>query len=92
MWLLALLCVIFASILPGIEATVLQVFVGVTAIVLANAAISLAAARRGGFGLDSATARYAALLAANLVLVYLANGLLGECRDFDLGYGLFLPS
>ena len=88
-WLLALLCVIFASILPGIDATVLQVAVGVAAIVLANAAISLAAARRGGFGLESAAARYAALLAANLVLVYLANALLGERRDFELGYGLF---
>ena len=62
---------------------------GVAAIVLANAAISLAAARRGGFGLESAAARYAALLAANLVLIYLANAILGERRDFDLGYGLF---
>ena len=88
-WLLTLLCVIFASILPGIDATVLQIVVGVTAIVLANAAISLAAARRGGFGFESATARYTALLVTNLVLVYLANALLGERRDFVLGYGLF---
>ena len=88
-WLLALLCIIFASILPGIDATVLQVAVGVTAIVLANAAISLAAARRAGFGLQSAAAGYAALLATNLVLVYVANALLGERRDFDLGHGLF---
>jgi hypothetical protein len=87
--LLALLCIIFASILPGIDATVLQVVVGVTAIVLANAAISLAAARRSGFGLESAAAGFAALLAANLVLVYIANALLGERRDFELGYGLF---
>jgi hypothetical protein len=87
--LLALLCVIFASILPGIDATVLQVVTGVAAIVLANAAISLAAARRGGFGLESAAARYAALLATNLALVWLANALLGERREFDLGYGLF---
>jgi hypothetical protein len=88
-WLLALLCTIFASILPDIDATGLQILIGVTAIVLANAAISLAAARRGGFGLESAAARYAALLATNLGLVYLANALLGERRDFDLGYGLF---
>ena len=73
----------------GIDATVLQIGVGVTAIVLANAAISLAAARRGAFGLESAAARYAALLATNLVLVYLANALLGERRDFVLGYGIF---
>jgi hypothetical protein len=86
--LLALLCTIFASILPGVDATALQVAVGVTAIVLANAAIGLATARHGGFGLESAAASYAALLAANLVLVYLANALLGERREFDLGYGL----
>jgi hypothetical protein len=67
----------------------MQVVVGVTAIVLANAAISLAAARRGGFGLESAAAEYAALLAANLVLVYVANALMSDRRDFDLGYGLF---
>ena len=88
-WLLALLCIIFASILPGIDATVVQVAVGVTAIVLANAAISLAAARRAGFGLQSAAAGYAALLATNLVLVYVANALLGDRRDFDLGHGIF---
>jgi hypothetical protein len=82
--LLALLCIIFASILPGIDPTVVQVVVGVAAIVLANAAIGLAAARRR-FGL----AGYAALLATNVVLVYLANAALGERRDFDIDYGLF---
>ena len=80
--LLALLCIIFASILPEIDATGLQVVVGVTAIVVANAAISLAAAGRGGL-------EYAALLPTNLVLVYLANALLSERRDFELGIGLF---
>jgi hypothetical protein len=87
--LLGLLCVIFTTILPEIDATVLQVVVGVAAIVVANAAIGVAAARRGGFGLESAAARYAALLATNVVLVYLAHVLLGERRDFELGYGLF---
>jgi hypothetical protein len=87
--LLALLCTIFASILPGIDATFVQVLAGVAAIVLANAAISLAAARRGGFGPESAVARLVVLLATNLVLVYFANALLGERREFELGYGLF---
>jgi hypothetical protein len=87
--LLALLCIIFSSILPGIDPTVVQVVVGVAAIVLANAAIGLAAARRAEFGLESAAAGYAALLATNVVLVYLANAVLGERRDFELGYGLF---
>jgi hypothetical protein len=88
--LLALLCIIFASILPGIDATVLQVVVGVAAIVLANAAIGLAIARRAEFGLESAAAGYAALLATNVVLVHLANAVLGERHDFELRYGLFL--
>jgi hypothetical protein len=48
------LCVIFASILPGIDATFLQVVLGVAAVVLANAAIS-----RGGFGPASAAGRSA---------------------------------
>ncbi|HZC13170.1 MAG TPA: hypothetical protein VE270_04030, partial [Thermoleophilaceae bacterium] len=70
--LLSLLGVIFASILPSVNATPLQVAVGVTAIVLANAAISLEAARRGRFRVESAAAEYAALLPTNLVLVYVA--------------------
>ena len=88
-WLLALLCIIFASILPEIDATILQVVLGVAAIVLANAAISLAAARRGGFGLESAVARYGAFLVTNVVLLYLGHALLAERQEFDLGYGLF---
>ena len=48
---------------------------GVTAIVIANAAINVAAPP--------------ALLATNLALIYLANALLGERRDFELGIGLF---
>jgi hypothetical protein len=87
--LLALLCIIFASILPGINATVLQIVLGVTTIVLANAAISLIAERRGDFAPRSAVARYCVLLATNLVLVYAAHALLGDRRDFRLGYGLF---
>lgn len=88
-WLLVLLGVIFATILPGIEATALQVAVGVAAIVLANAAISVAAERRGGFGIASAAARYAVFLVTNVALVAIAQALLADRRDFDLGYGVF---
>jgi hypothetical protein len=73
--LLTLLCTIFASILPGIDATALQIVVGVTAVVLVNAAINVAAAP--------------ALLVTNLALVYAGNALLGDRRDFALGIGLF---
>jgi hypothetical protein len=87
--LLGLLCIIFASILPSVEATVVQVAAGVTAIVLANGSISLASARRGGFGPESAAGRYAALLATNVVLIYVANALLADRRTFELEHGLF---
>jgi hypothetical protein len=73
--LLTLLCTIFASILPGIDATGVQIAVGVTVIVLVNAAINVAAPP--------------ALLVTNLGLIYLANAVLGERRDFELGIGLF---
>jgi hypothetical protein len=82
--LLGLLSIIFASILPGIDATALQIAEGVTAIVLANAAISLVAVGRRGSGLE-----YPALLATNLTLVYIGNAVLGDRRDFELGIGLF---
>jgi hypothetical protein len=87
--LLGLICIIFASILPGVDATILQVVLAVAAVVVANAAISVAAARRGGFGPTSAAGRYAALLATNVVLIYLANALLADRRTFELGIGLF---
>jgi hypothetical protein len=87
--LLSLLGVIFASILPSVDATVLQIAVGVTAIVLANAAISLEAARRGRFGPQSGAAEYAVLLATNLVLVYVASAVIGQRRDLELTTGLF---
>jgi hypothetical protein len=73
--LLTLLCTIFASILPGIDATGVQIAVGVTVIVLVNAAINVAAPP--------------ALLVTNLGLIYLANAVLGERRDFELAIGLF---
>ena len=82
--LLALLCIIFASILPGIDASGLQILIGVTALVVANAGISLLAAQRRGSALE-----YPPLLATNLALVYVADALLGERRDFDLAIGLF---
>jgi hypothetical protein len=83
--LLALLCTVFAEILPHIDATPVQVTVGVAAIVLVNAAIGVAAARRSG----SDPAPFAALLAVNLALIFAAHAILGDRRDFDLGTGCF---
>ena len=87
--LLALLCTIFAEILPSVGATPLQVSVGVVLIVCANAAISTAYARRGRPGLESAAARFSALLVTNFTLVYLASLILTDDEDFQLGAGFF---
>jgi uncharacterized membrane protein YgdD (TMEM256/DUF423 family) len=90
--LLALLCVIFAEILPGVGATPLQVTLGVVAIVCANTAISMGFARSGRTGIESAATRFAALVAANLALVFLASLILTDSADFQLGAGLFFGS
>ena len=73
--LLALLCFVFAQILPGIDATAMQLTVGVSFVVMANTLLTR---------LPSA-----ALLAANLVLIYIASLILTGAADFQLGAGLF---
>jgi hypothetical protein len=87
--LLALLCIVFAEILPGIEATPAQVTVGVGSIVAANAAIGVASARRGRAGVAPAAARFAGLLVVNLGLIFLASLLLTGRSDFQLSAGCF---
>jgi hypothetical protein len=84
--LLALLCIVFAEILPGVDAMPLQVTVGITVIVGANAAISIAGARHGRI---PAGARFAVLLACNLALVFAAKLALSGPADFQLGAGCF---
>jgi len=87
--LLALLCIIFASILPDVGASPLQVTIGVALIVAANAAISMSFVSRAHVGLGSASARFGALAGVNLALVFLANLSLTADDDFQLGSGLF---
>jgi hypothetical protein len=87
--LLGLLAVVFASILPGVTATWLEVAAAAAAIVCANTAISIAYARSERLTLESAAAELASLLAVNLGLVYLASRLIGDRDDFPVGEGLF---
>jgi hypothetical protein len=84
--LLTLLCIVFAEILPGIDATPVQVTVGIVAIVGANAAISIAGGRHGR---TPAGALFATLVACNLALVLAASLLLSGRADFQLGAGCF---
>jgi FtsH-binding integral membrane protein len=87
--LLALLCIVYAEILPGIDATPTQVTVGIVLIVAANAAISVAFARYGRRDGIRSGARFATLVACNLAFVFSASVGLSDRADFQLGAGFF---
>jgi hypothetical protein len=84
--LLALLCIVYAEILPGIDATPSQVTLGIVFIVGVNAAISIAGARHARV---PAGARFATLVACNLAFVFAAKLALGDRADFQLGAACF---
>ncbi len=87
--LLGLLAVVFGNMLPGVHTSSTQLFVGVAVVVVVNAAITLAAARRS-MSIESITLAFAARLAANALLVLLADRLLGgRPGDIDPGPALF---
>ncbi|MGZ5399973.1 MAG: hypothetical protein ACXWDM_08160 [Nocardioides sp.] len=87
--LLGLISVIFAEILPGVRVTTVQLFVGVAVVVVVNAAITLAAARRE-MTVESTALAFAARVAVNVVLVILAEWILGRgSGDIDAGATLF---
>jgi hypothetical protein len=75
--LVGLLSVIYSQTLPGVDASNLQLFVGVGVVVLANAFFTLAMARRS-VSIESATLGFLARMAANVVFVLLADWLLGR--------------
>lgn len=83
--LLGLLSVIFAQTLPDVRSTDLQLFLGVAVVVVVNAAITLAAARRRWVA-TSLVIAFAARMVANIVLVVLAHWLLNR-SDGDLHVG-----
>lgn len=85
--LLALVCVIFAEILPGIDARPWQVAVGVGCVVVLNAVITIGSA--GRVGTAASAGRFAALLGVNLLLVFAASAALTGPAAFQLGGGLF---
>jgi len=87
--LLALLSVIFASILPTVEMSGLEVAFGAVVIVCASTAISTWYARGERMRIESQALEFAALLVVNLGLVYIASRLISDPDDFPLGTGLF---
>jgi hypothetical protein len=88
--MLSLIVIIFAQILPGIDASPLQLAIGVTFVVAANTAISYVLARRARTAISSAIIGFPLFLAGNVFLVYLASVILSGGRgDFALGHGIF---
>ena len=85
--LVALLTVVFAQTLPGVDASDLELALGTGGFVVVNAAISLAAARRS-ITIESAAAVFGVRLAINIGLVLVSRWLLGA-GDLDLGASIF---
>ncbi len=74
--LIGLLSTIYARILPGLEVSDLRMFVGVAVFVVANAAISIAAAKRTGTR-EGLAGDFGARVVVNAVLVLVARLILG---------------
>ena len=85
--LVGLLSVIFAENLPGLDASPLELFVGVSVLIVLNVAIVLAAARRA-VSFESLALTFLVRIAVNVVLVVVARVLLGS-SDLALGHALF---
>jgi hypothetical protein len=85
--LVSLLSVIFAQTVPGVRASNLELMIGIAAVVVLNAAISLAASRRM-MTLESAVAVFFTRLALNIGLVLAANCLIGPA-DLNLSGSIF---
>ena len=75
--LVGLVSVIFAEILPDFTGSTLDVFIGVSAVVVINSGITLAAARRR-WTIRSTALAFAVRLAMNIALVLIADPLLGR--------------
>jgi hypothetical protein len=69
--LIGLLSVIYGEVLPGVQASSLQLFVSIAGFAIINSAIGLWAARRG-HSWDSAAVSFAVVFAVNVVLVGIA--------------------
>ena len=87
--LVGLLAVIYGNVLPGVRSTTFQLFVGVAVVVLVNAGFTLALARRS-WSIASTGLAFLGRVTANVVLVALAEWLLGrEGGNIDSGNTFF---
>jgi hypothetical protein len=94
-FLIGLLSVIFGQVLPGVEASDLELFLGIAAFVVINSAIGLWSAKRG-YSWESAARSFVVVFATNVGLVALADLLLsrggGSLRLVDTLFFVFLLS
>jgi hypothetical protein len=94
-FLIGLITVIYGQVLPGVEASSLQLFLGIAVYVVINSAIGLWSAKRG-YSWESAGISFAVVFAINVGLVALADLLLtrgqGGLRLVDTLFFVFLFS
>src|SRR5947209_13998787 len=87
--LVGLISVIYGEALPGLDVTAWQLFVGIAALVVVNAAISVGSAR-GRVGTDNALVAFVARVGINSALVLVARAMLGGDRMDLPAAALFL--
>jgi hypothetical protein len=83
--LVGLLSVLFAQVLPGVEASPTEVFVGVSVFVLINAAMVLAMHRRS-HAIESLSVMFLVRICVNVALVIVEGWILGRVGG-TLSYG-----
>lgn len=86
--LVGLLSVIYAQVLPGLRASDLEIFVGLSFFVVVNAALSLYAARRAGT-VETIAAHFVVRVGINVAIVLVSDVLLGRGDDVNRGASLF---
>jgi hypothetical protein len=94
-FLIGLISVIYGQVLPGVEASSLQIFLSIAVFAVINSAIGLWSARRG-HSWESASVSFAVVFATNIGLVALAELLLsrgeGRLQLIDTLFFVFLFS
>jgi hypothetical protein len=94
-FLIGLISIIYGEVLPGVESSNLELFLGIAVFVVINAAIGLWAAKRG-YSWDSVAVSFGIVFATNVVLVVLADVLLsrgpGQLHLVDALFFIFLFS
>ena len=79
-FLIGLISVIFANVLPEVEASPFQLFLAIAIFVVINSAIGLWSSRRG-YSWDSVLVSFSVVLGTNVVLVVLADVLTSRRQD-----------